>query len=144
MQNLIADQCPLAKRNADNARRAAKLELNKIKSEMKTMVDVVTLKAGLCPSILLALNNGDLKVKTPNLSWVVGSNLPTSNGKWPQSFRRLHSLQDYYNPEKHFIKNSETTAILEELFNNVEELNKQAKAAFKVDRMLRPKGRNSK
>lgn len=143
MQNRIDDQCPLPKRFGDNVRRGARIELNKIKSEMNAVVDVVTPKAGRFPSIILVLNSDDLKVKAPNLNWFVGSNLPSSDGKSPQSFRRLQSLQDFYNPEKHFIKNSENTAILEEFFSNVEELNKLAKEAFKVCRKLRPKRRKT-
>lgn len=143
MQNLIAVQGPLPKCDEDNARRADRLELNKITKEMKALADAVELNAGRFPSIRLVLNKGDLKAKAPNLTWSVCSNLPSSDGKAPQTFRKLQSLLDFHNPESRFIKNAENTAILEEFFSNVEELNKQAKATFKVCRKLRPKRCNT-
>lgn len=141
MQNPIADQCPLPKRS--EARRAAKFELNKITKEMKVLADTVERKAGRFPSICLVLKKSDLEVKAPNLIWLVCSNLPSSDGKAPQSFRKLQSLLDFHNPENRFIKNAENMSILDEFFSNVEQLNKQAKAAFKTCRMLRPKRRNT-
>lgn len=141
MQNPIADQCPLPKRS--EARRAAKLELKKNTKEMKALAVTVKRKAGRFPSILLILNKGDLSAKAPTLTWFVGSNLPSPDGKAPQSFRKLQSLLDFHNPENLFIKNAENMSILDEFFSNVEQLNKQAKAAFKTCRMLRPKRRNT-
>lgn len=120
------------------------LQLNKMKSDMKKVADLVKSKAGPCPDLILILKHADLKTKAPCLTWLVGSNLPSPDGKWPQSFQELKSLQNLYNQEKCFIQNTQSTSILEEHFNDVEMLNKQAKEAHKDYQKAHQKRRKAK